>query len=70
MCFLLSSVLKSKYNVKEIVKKEAYIISELEKDFKVHFADALSNFEKVMKAFSGANKDVIQLSIRGNGLEQ
>jgi len=52
-CFLLSSILKNEYNEKGIVKKESYVIKELNANFDLHFMDALTNFTKVLKTLAG-----------------
>lgn len=58
-CFMLSSILKSKYSEKGIVENEADILSELENNYEKHFNNALNNFEKVMKSLAGSKKENI-----------
>lgn len=67
--FMLSSILKNEYSDKNIVNKEATIISELDSNYLIHFIDALDNFEKVMKSFAGNKKEAIPIEIRKTDLD-
>ncbi len=66
---MISSILKNEYSEKNIVNKEATIISELESNYLIHFIDALDNFEKVMKSFAGNKKEAIPIEIRKTDLD-
>jgi AIPR protein len=68
-CFLLSSILKKNYSEKGIANNEDLIIKELDTNFAFHFNDALTNFEKVMKAFAGNKKESIPIEIRKSELD-
>lgn len=63
-CFLLSSILKSKYSEKGIVNNEEKIRKELEENLDVHFFDAMDSFEKVIKKFAGNKKESIIGAVR------
>lgn len=67
--FMLSSILKSEYNEKGIVKNEEKILKELDLKYLLHFEDAIENFEKVMKSFAGNKKEAIPIEIRKSELD-
>lgn len=68
-CFMLSSILKGDYNEKGIVTKEKQIIKELEDNYLIHFEDALTNFEKLLKVFSGNKKESISSAVKKTELD-
>lgn len=68
-CFVLSSILKNKYNKKGIIDNETLIIGELENNFDKHFNDALVNFEKLLKNFIGNRKEAIITGVRKTELD-
>lgn len=68
-CFIISSILKSKYNEKGIVEKEVYILNELDSNFDLHLADALINFEKVVKNLAGNKKESVPSALRKSDLD-
>lgn len=63
-CFMLSSILRNDYNEKGIVAKERLIITELENNYLIHFEDALNNFEKILKIFSGNKRESISGAVK------
>ncbi len=68
-CFLLSSILKNEYTEKGIIQNEALINSELENNLEVHFSDALTNFERILKTFAGNKKESIPSAVRKSDLD-
>ncbi len=69
-CFVLSSILEENYTTKDIVKNETYIIDELKNNIDIHFQDALTNFEKVLKSFVGSRKEAIITGVRKTDLDK
>lgn len=63
-CCMLSSILKNNYNEKGIIANEKYILKELDHNYLVHFEDAFTNFEKILKAFSGNKKESISAAVK------
>lgn len=68
-CCILSSILKRDYNEKGIITKEKYILDELEHNYITHFEDAFTNFEKILKAFSGNKKESISGAVKKSELD-
>lgn len=68
-CFLLSSILKNKYNVKGIIENEEKIKDELKNNLDFHFMKALENLEKVIKNFAGNKKESIPSAVRRSDLD-
>ncbi len=68
-CFLLSSILGSKYDEKGIVNNESHIISELDKNLDKHFLDALENFKRILRKFAGHRKESIPGAVKKNELD-
>src|SRR5690606_5036711 len=68
--FLLSSIVKKDYSDKGIITNEKMIFEELENNLANHFADAISNFEKIVKNFAGNKKEAIPSAVRKNELDQ
>jgi len=69
-CFILSSILKNKYKEKGIIEKEEIIINELNNNINDHMNDAIIQFEKILKSFSGTRKESIPQSVRKIDLDQ
>ena len=68
-CFILSSILKKDYSKKGIVENSDRIINEIDNSFDQHFANALENFEKLLKGFLGNRKESIITGVRKSELD-
>lgn len=67
--FVLSSILKNEYNQKGIVKKETYIIKELESNIEYHLIDAIKNFKAILKSYGATTTDSIPSAVKKTELD-
>lgn len=67
--FILSSILKNECDQKGIVKKEKYIIKELESNVENHLIDAIKNFKNILKTVGATTTDSIPSAVKKTELD-